>query len=230
MKKAYKTVLLDADNTLFDFDEAERQALESTLRARGVVPTEEIRARYLAINRPLWEALHRREVSQDWLVVERFRLLGKELGVRCDPAEWNREYLEALGTCPALLPGAEALLEALAPHCVLALATNGVAKVQRARLENSPITAFFQDIFISQEIGVAKPDKEFFTYILTALKADARDTVMIGDTLSSDIQGAINAGLDSIWYSRNKEKSELPTYRVTTLEEIPELVLRGGRA
>lgn len=229
MKKVYKTVLLDADNTLFDFDEAERQALDVTLRERGILPTEEIRARYLAINRPLWEALHRQELEQDWLVVERFRRLGEELGLRCDPAEWNREYLEALGACPALLPGARGLLEALAPHCVLALATNGVAKVQRARLANSPITPFFQGIFISQEIGAAKPDRGFFDHILAALGADRQDTVMIGDTLSSDIQGAINAGVDSIWYSRNHEKSDLPTYRVTTLEEIPELVLGGGR-
>lgn len=229
MKKSYKAVLLDADNTLFDFDEAERRALDTTLRHRGVSPTQAIRERYLAINRPLWEALHRREITQDWLSEERFRVLGRELGLEADPAEWNREYLEALGTCPALLPGAIELLEALAPRCVLALATNGVARVQRARLAASPIQDYFQGIFISQEMGAAKPDKEFFTPILEALKVDAREAVMVGDTLSSDIQGAINAGIDSIWYSRNGEKSDLPTYQVRTLEEIPGLVLGGER-
>lgn len=227
MSAPYKVVLLDADNTLFDFDEAERRALDKTLLDRGVTPTEEIRERYLAINRPLWERLHRREVSQEWLVVERFRVLGRELGVSADPEEWNREYLEALGTCPALLPGAVALLEALAPHCTLALATNGVTKVQHARLAASPITPFFQKIFISQEMGVGKPDRAFFEYILKRLGVEPQDTVMVGDTLSSDIQGAINAGLDSIWYSPHGGESDLPTYRARTLEEIPGLVLGG---
>lgn len=226
MSPKYRFVLLDADNTLFDFDETERRALDATLLDRGVRPTEEVRALYHAINRPLWEKLHRGEVAQDFIVVERFRLLAGELGLETDPAEWNRAYLDKLGDCNALIPGAVELLEALAPQCVLALATNGVTHVQKRRLAGSPIAPFFgKNIFISGEIGAAKPHREYFEKVLGALNAPCEETVMVGDTLASDIQGAINAGIDSIWYSPNGEESPLPTYTARTMDEIKKYVL-----
>lgn len=227
MKARYRVVLLDADNTLFDFDEAERRSLRHSLEARGGVYNGETLALYLSINRPLWEALHRGEVDQETLVVERFRRFGGELGLTCDPAEWNREYLAGLGDCAALLPGAEELLEVLKPHCRLALATNGVAEVQRRRLAQSPIAPYFEGVFISGEMGVRKPDRDFFDRILAEMKADRGETVMVGDTLSSDIQGAVNASIDSIWYSPEGGLSPLPTYRAESLERVAELILGG---
>lgn len=230
MKKGYRYILLDADNTLFDFDAAERQALRTTLARRGVDMTGELEGRYLAINRPLWEALHRGEVEQEWLVVERFRRFGASLGLESDPAEWNREYLERLGECGVLLPGAEDFLATLKEAGrVMVLATNGVPSVQRRRLAGSPATPYFSGVFISGEMGTAKPQAAFFETILTALPAPAEETVMVGDTLSSDIQGAINAGLDSIWYSPKGGESSLPTYTVRTYQEMLRVILEGGK-
>lgn len=224
MKQRYQTVLLDADNTLFDFNAAEEQALRRSMERRGLAFSRERLGRYTAINRELWDAFHRGQVEQEWLSVERFRRFGALLGWTGDPAAWDAEYLDFLGDCGALLPGALELLEALKPHCRLGLATNGLRAVQRKRLAGSPAAPYFDGVFISQEMGVGKPEAVYFQRILEALEARPETTLMVGDDLLSDIQGAINAGLDCVWYSPRGEDSPLPTYRVRELKEIKELV------
>ena len=221
----YKTVLLDADGTLLDFEATERQALRRTLENRGLTLDEGRLATYLGINRPLWDAMHRGEVSQEALMVERFARFAKELGLEADAEAWNEEYLGYLGDCGDVIPGAVELLAALKPHCTLVLATNGQQDAQRRRLAGNPITPYLDHVFISQEMGVAKPDKEYFDHILQALQADPATTVMVGDDLGSDIQGAINAGIDSIWYSREKERNPLPTYQADSLAQVAAIIL-----
>lgn len=223
----YDLVLLDADNTVFDFDAAEELALERTLRERGGRWEDDTLARYREINQPLWNAFHRGEVTQEWLTVERFRRFGAAYGVQADPEVWNREYLDRLGECSVLLPGALELLQALKPHVRLALATNGLTVVQKKRLRDCPATPYFERVFISQEMGVGKPDRAYFDRILEELGVPVHRVVMVGDSLLSDIQGAINAGIDNIWFTKNKEKSDLPTYTVERLEDIPAIVLGG---
>ena len=229
MKKRYETVLFDADNTLLDFNAAEEQALRRSMEARGLEFTPQRLEQYTAINRELWDAYHRGEVEQGWLKGERFRRFGAALGWSGDPEEWDRDYLDKLGDCGALLPGAVELLERLKPRCRLGLATNGLRAVQRKRLADNPITPYFDGIFISQEMGVGKPEKAYFEKVLAALGADRETTLMVGDDLLSDIQGAINAGLDCVWYSPSGAESPLPTYRVRRLEEVAGIVW-GGEA
>lgn len=221
----YKTVLLDADGTLLDFEATERQALRRTLENRGLTLDERLMETYLSINRPLWAAFHRGEVTQEALMVERFEIFAQRLGLQEDAAAWNDEYLRHLGDCGDVLPGAVELLERLKPHCALILATNGQQDAQRRRLAGNPITPYLDGVFISQEMGLAKPDRAYFDHILAALHADPATTVMVGDDLNSDIQGAINAGLDSIWYSRQEERNPLPTYQVNRLEQIADIIL-----
>ncbi len=225
MAKRYETVLIDADNTLLDFDAAEAQALRRTMERRGLPYTPENQALYISINRELWDAFHRGEVDQGWLKGERFRRFGRALGWSGDVQAWDREYLDALGDCGELLPGALELLARIKPHCRVGLATNGLKEVQRKRLAGNPIVDYLDGVFISQEMGVGKPHREYFEQVLAALDARAETAVMVGDDLISDIQGAINAGLDSIWYSRKGEESPLPTYRVTRLEDVAKIVL-----
>lgn len=225
MGKRYETVLFDADNTLMDFDAAEEQALRRTMEARGLNFSRERLERYASINRSLWDAFHRGEVEQDWLSAERFRRFGAELGCQADPEVWDREYLDALGDCGALKPGAVELLARLKPHCRIGLATNGLQMVQRRRLAGNPIAPYLDGVFISQEMGVGKPERAYFDQVLKALGARAETAVMVGDDLLSDIQGAINAGIDSIWYSPHGGESPLPTYRVERLEDVADIVL-----
>lgn len=227
MKPRYQTVLFDADNTLLDFNATEEQALRRSMEERGLDFTPQRLELYTAINRGLWDAYHRGEVEQGWLKTERFRRFGAELGWSGDPEEWDRDYLDKLGDCGALLPGALELLARLKPHCRLGLATNGLQKVQRKRLAGNPITPYFDGIFISQEMGVGKPEKAYFEKVLEALGADRATTLMVGDDLLSDIQGAINAGLDCVWYSPDGAESPLPTYRVRRLEEVIPIVCEG---
>lgn len=213
----YRWLLFDADNTLFDFDAAEEAALTRTLTQYGLSADEGTKGRYRAVNAALWAAFDRGEVDQETLVVERFaRFLAGE-GKPGDAAEWNRTYLDGLAQGNALLPGAEALCRALAGRYVLALATNGVPRVQRRRLEMSPLAPLFGErVYISGELGCRKPEWRYFEKVLAALGAEPRETLVIGDSLSSDIQGAANAGLDSVWLNlRGKASGAVrPTYEV----------------
>ena len=157
--RRYDIVLLDADNTLFDFNAAETQALDAVLAEFGWPRDEGTKQTYLEINRALWSAFDRGEAEEGFLTVERFRRLGERLGRRADPAEMNRRYLDRLGECSLLLPGAEALCRTLrAAGCRLALATNGVARVQHARLAGSPLVPYLERLFISGEMGTRKPE------------------------------------------------------------------------
>ncbi|MFG6373267.1 MAG: YjjG family noncanonical pyrimidine nucleotidase [Oscillospiraceae bacterium] len=221
----YKTVLLDADGTLLDFEATERQALRRSMETRGIPFDDGIMQAYLDINVPLWAAHYRGEISRETLMVKRFEDFGKAMGVTADPEDWNREYLRLLGDCGNVLPGAVELLAALKPQCTLVLATNGLADIQRRRLRDNPIAPYLDAIFISEEMGIGKPEKGYFEQVLAALGADPAQTVMLGDDLNSDIQGAVNAGLDSIWYSRAKERNPLPTYQIGRLEQAAEIIL-----
>lgn len=177
----YEVVLFDADHTLFDFDRAEREALRQTLEEAGLPADGETEARYLSINRALWNRLDRGEVRREWLVVERFAALLRALGRTGDAAALNRAYLDHLGEGSYLLPGAQALCRALAPRCTLAIVTNGVARAQRRRFEASPLNGLIPWLFISEELGASKPDSAFFAPVLRTLgNPDPRRVLMGG--------------------------------------------------
>ena len=229
-EQKYRWLLFDADNTLFDFDAAEEFAVTQTLLAYGLPADAETKGRYRAINVVLWAAFDRGEISQEELVVERFARFLKEMERAGDPAEWNDFYLHRLAEGSALLPGAEELCRKLASRYVLALATNGVPFVQHARLAAAPIGALFDGrVYISGELGCRKPERAFFDRALEDLgAAGAREgALVIGDSLSSDIQGARNAGLDSVWFNRKgarRAENIRPTYEAVSFDEIARLL------
>lgn len=230
--KRYDYVLFDADNTLFDFDRAEHQALALALEEFSIPCTPETEALYVSINSGLWAMLDRGEASREWLVVERFARLVKELGVEADPAALNRTYLDQLGQQPFLLPGAEEVCRALGAHCTLAILTNGVARAQRGRFERSPLAGLIPHLFISEEVGASKPSPDFFRPVLTALGiTDPRRALMVGDNLTTDIGGAAALGLDTAWYRpavpSQSPGTVTPTWTITRLEELIPLVLEG---
>lgn len=232
--RRYDIVLLDADNTLFDFNAAEAQALDAVLAEFGWPRDEETKRTYLEINHALWSAFDRGEAEESFLTVERFRRLGERLGRRADPAEMNRRYLDHLGECSLLLPGAEELCRTLrAAGCRLALATNGVARVQYARLVGSPLEPYLERLFISGEMGTRKPEPAFFHAALSAMGAeDMNRCVMVGDGLGSDVKGALAAGLDVIWFAPggSAAPAELkPTYTARSLEEIGRIICSTPR-
>ena len=200
----YDYLLFDADNTLFDFDQAEERALQATLEFFGYPLDSDTRELYRTINRVLWRRLDLGEISREALVVERFALFDRAMGGSRDAAALNRFYLDRLSEGAELLPGAEALCRSLAPRATLALVTNGVARAQRGRLARSALAGLFPYVFISEEVGWQKPQREFFSHVCSAMAIrDRRRAVVIGDNLVSDVQGGLQSGLDAVWFNPN---------------------------
>lgn len=201
MHKAYKSIFFDADDTLFDYPSAERAALLACLdEFRIPVEPRSLIAAYRRHNHDLWREFERNETSQAALRVERFRRLAAELAIPGLPLERvSAFYLDALAGQSQLLPGALELVRGLAKKFPLALITNGIAAVQNRRFAASPITAFFRSIVISEEVGIAKPDPRIFRPALEKLGVDAADVLFVGDSVSSDMAAARNAGMDFCW-------------------------------
>lgn len=222
-------LLFDADNTLFDFDRAEDAALRQVLAERGYPDDDATRGLYLSINRDLWARLDRGEVTQSFLVVERFAAFTRAMGRDDDPVAFNRDYLDRLAQGAFLLPGAEALCRTLAPHCTLAIITNGVARAQWGRFARSPLADVIPHLFISEEVGAAKPSPAFFEPVLRQLGVTRRERVLVvGDNLSTDIRGALDCGLPAAWYNPRGLPNTTPwtpQWTFSDYTQLEELVL-----
>lgn len=224
----YPYLLFDADNTLFDFDQAERNAHLLLCRAHGLAFSEEGYQLYHKCNADLWRDFDRGLCTKEYLLVERFRRYLAITGERADPEALNRDHLRALGEGAMLLPGAEELCRVLSRDHRLYLLTNAVASVQKARFANSAIAPYFQGVFISEEVGVGKPDPAYFDYVFHAVPGLARDNALvIGDSLTSDVQGANNAGLPCCWFNPKGQpwpQSLRIDYEIRALEELYAIV------
>lgn len=229
----YRWLLMDADNTLFDFNAAEEFALTRTLIRFGLSPTLELKTRYREINSALWLDYDKGKITQETLGPKRFQLLfetSEFSGQPGDPEQWSAFFLDSLADCPTLLPGAEKLCRRLSDRYILALTTNGVSQVQRKRLKSSPLAPFFGDrVFISGEMGCRKPEKAYFETVLSALGVvgpQRNKVLVIGDSLSSDIKGAFNSRLDSVWLHNPGVKAGImkPTFEVDSLAQLAQLL------
>lgn len=219
----YKYILLDADNTLYDFDLAEHDALHATMAEFGVSLSEEEHSVYHGINDNLWKMLERGETTREELKTRRFDEFAEYLGMkdRLNAEELAKGYVVNLAKQCQLIDGAEALCRELSKKYRLSLITNGLTNTQRSRISLSPLPKYFTDIFISEEMGCAKPSVEFFDCVRKTIGDDDLSAyLVIGDSLSSDIQGAVNFGCDSVWISRDGKSDPRPTYTVTELSEI----------
>lgn len=196
----FEFLFLDLDDTILDFQKAEYIALGKTFAALGLEPTEEVRARYSAINKAHWEMLERGELKREQVIVYRFRQLFDEFGIDADPQACQELYGHNLGIGHYFLPGAEAALEALYGKYRLFLASNGNLSVQTGRLRSANLYRFFEDIFISQEMGANKPAKEYFDRCFARIPdLDPAKAMIVGDSLTSDILGGNNAGIATCW-------------------------------
>lgn len=229
----YRWLLMDADNTLFDFNAAEEFSLTRTLVRFEVPPTPQVKAGYRAINSKLWADYDQGKISQEALGPKRFELLFKGMGYEGSPEEarqWSEFFLDCLSNCPTLIPGAEKLCRRLSDRYILSLTTNGVSRVQRNRLKSSPLARYFGErVFISGEMGCRKPEKAYFDAVLAALGVPGGQrskVLVIGDSLSSDIKGAFNARLDSVWLRNPGAKPGVmkPTFEVESLPQLAQLL------
>lgn len=224
----YEILFLDLDDTILDFHKAESIAIRKTFAALGIDPTDEVCARYSVINKRHWEMLERKELTREQVVVERFAATFRELGSDADPVLCAQLYEENLSIGHYFLPGAEEALERLAKKYRLFLASNGTAKVQAGRLKSANISHYFEGIFVSQEIGANKPALEYFTRCFSRIPDFSPEkTMMVGDSLTSDIQGGINAGIATCWVNPDHipaRQDILPDYEIESLAQLEALL------
>lgn len=220
-------LFLDLDDTILDFHKAERLAVSKTIRDFGVEPTEEILSRYHVINKAYWERLERGEITREEVLVNRFAVLFRELGKDVDPTACARAYEGNLSQGHYFLPGAEEAVKSLHEKYRLFLASNGTARVQQGRLTSAGLYPYFEKVFISQEIGFNKPSREYFDACFARIPGfEPGKAIMVGDSLTSDILGGINAGLTTVWVNPEGKPwgSIRPDYEIKALSQLEELL------
>ncbi len=228
MKKNYPWLWFDADGTLFDYQRAEATALKNTFEALRLPFEDSYLELYREINQGLWQALERQEVTQAVLRLRRFELLLDAIRLNTSIDQLSSVYLEQLAISAELMEGAYTVLETLHKTSRIAIVTNGLQSVQRGRLERSTIKPFVDELIISEEIGAAKPSPAYFE-IASARTGNPskRDILLIGDSLTSDIRGGVDYGIDTCWFNpaREPRPEELPIkYEIRHLHELLDVI------
>lgn len=228
----YKHLLLDADNTLFDFNLAEKTAFFAVFSALGLSVNEDVYARYHEINDELWRMLERKEVTRARLKDMRFEMLLDEMGV--DDAvlckKISHMYFEQLSQQRCLLEGAIDVCKILSQQFPLYIITNGSYEAQLSRFHGSGLEPYFRDVFISEKIGSEKPARNFFDHVMHAIgDNDPAHYLVVGDSLTSDIDGSINAGIDCVFLDHkgnHDTRGRDVTYMIEDIRDLPSLMVR----
>lgn len=229
----YTTLLFDLDNTLFDAATCETAAFEHALRAGGIADPERHEASYQEINRTLWAAVEGGELTPNQVQARRFADLVDQQRLRADPGLIADAFIVGMGAFGDLYPGARDVLQDLAAAATLGLVTNGLGEVQRARIERLELEPLFDTIVISGEVETAKPGTGIFDLAFEALGWPAKESsLMIGDSLSSDIAGGANYGIATCWYNPGRKRlppgSPQVDHPITALDQLPSLVETGA--
>lgn len=219
-----KYILIDLDDTVYDFQKAENLAIRKTLSGFGILPTDAVVKRYSEINKDCWRMLEDGTMTRDEILVERFRRLFSELSVDADSDRVRISYEENLSECAYFVDGALEMINSLRGKYTIAIASNGTARVQDKRIEKGNIAELFDYIFISERVGATKPSPLFFDSCLAAMGACNRDEVLIlGDSLSSDIKGGINAGIHTCHFRKSGGADENGIKAEYTISRLSEL-------
>lgn len=225
----YTYLLFDADDTLFDFPKASSRAFEKMCRTHDIPYTPEVYRLYHKINQELWDAFDRGELTKEFITLERYVRFLRAMELDRDPAACNRDYITGLGKGVYPLPHAEAVCRELKERGHrMYIVTNAVASVQRSRLRGSVFAELFEGAFISEEAGAAKPSKAYFDYVRRQLpEMTDENALVVGDSLSTDIQGANNAGLPCCWFNpsgKPRREGLRVDYEISDLRELLEIV------
>lgn len=226
--KKYEVLLFDVDGTLLDFNKAEEEGIEGLLNHFGIPATAENKYKYYITNKRYWEMLERGEITRERLLGQRFEEFFGEFGVQVNGDEVDALYRQCLNASAVLIDGAIELLESVKGKYPLYIVTNGVAETQYTRLAKSGLDKYFDGIFISEEAGSQKPQKAFFEYCFEKMgRRDVENMLIIGDSLTSDMRGGNNAGIDTMWYNPKGDENHTEVhldYIVTTLREMKDML------
>ncbi|MGM0125486.1 TIGR02254 family HAD hydrolase [Enterococcus sp. AZ194] len=220
----YSTLLFDVDDTLLDFQATEEKALKALFKQQGVKLTPERKASYKTLNHQLWREFEEGLRTRDEVTNQRFSLFFQQFGKIVDGLELEKNYREFLNQGHDLLGNSREIIADLSKKADLYIVTNGVSKTQYQRLGDARLTDYFKGIFVSEDTGYQKPMTEYFDYVFARIKNfDPQETLIIGDSLTSDIKGGQQSGIDQVWLQPEGAKEDLfiqPTYKIRRLEEI----------
>jgi 2-haloacid dehalogenase len=225
----YEIIIFDADETLFDFRKSEKYAFENTMLEFNMEYDEDYHLKiYSDINKIIWNEFEEGLISQEKLKTERFKRLSDKLNIHFDEIKFSESYLKHLSNASFLYDDSIPLIESLSEDYRLSIITNGLNDVQDNRIRKSIISNYFEDIIISEVVKVAKPDPKIFELALNNINhTDKSKVLMVGDSLTSDIQGGINFGIDTCWYNPNRILNKAgikPTYEISSLMELPKIL------
>lgn len=227
--KQYRNLLFDIDMTILNYQATEDAALDALFHELGIVVSPSLKASYKKYNLNRWKQYEKGEISWEVLNEHMFDLfLAKYCGVHLDGKMVTRHYLNYVCQGKETMPGAQAMLEKLAPRYQLLAVTNGQERVQWARIKNAHVAQYFDGVYISEAVNAQKPDPAIFRYVFDHQSGvNPKNSLMIGDSLSSDVQGGVNAGIDTLWLDWHHQKEPVqphPTYTVHNLAEITNLL------
>ncbi|EUJ25737.1 HAD-hydrolase yfnB [Listeria floridensis FSL S10-1187] len=224
----YQTLLFDVDDTLLDFKAAEDDALKRLFQSEKIDATPSLVSAYKVLNAGLWQDFERGIISRDEILNTRFARVFAEFGKKVDGVLMEARYREFLEDGHELIDGAKPLIETLYQKHDLYIVTNGVSKTQYRRLRDSGMDQYFQGIFVSEDTGYQKPMPEYFEYCFERIPGFALEkSLIIGDSLSSDIRGANLVGLDSCWFNPHgltNQSANNPTFEINNLSALAAIV------
>lgn len=225
----YNVILFDADETLFDFRKSESFAFRNTMLDFKMEYDENYHLKtFKEVNSVIWKEFEEGLITQEKLRAERFRRFAERLNTSFDAEEFSKFYSKHLASASYLYDESIGLIEELYKSYKLVIITNGLTDIQNSRIRKSVIGKYFEDIIISEEVQVAKPNPKIFELALNNIKhTDKGSVLMVGDSLSSDIQGGINFGIDTCWLNSNKMINNTglkPTYEISCLKELKDVL------
>jgi putative hydrolase of the HAD superfamily len=231
MKKYYKHLFFDLDNTLWDFRANSREAFQEIFLTHGLDRLVPDFGRFVAAfekyNEKLWIEYRRGRISKDILRTERIMLALSETGID-DPIlarKVGESYLKTVPTKTTLVPGVHDTLSYLKEKYSLYILTNGFVEVQMQKIRNSGIEPYFRRLFMAEMVGYQKPDHRFFEYAVKSVHAHKTESLMIGDDVEVDIQGAKNAGLDQVFFNPGRNKTAIePTWEIHSMAALKEIL------
>lgn len=226
--KEFQTILLDADGTLFDFDACEEEALKLTFHKYGYRLEETTRKLYGDINKDLWKQYERGEIDRNTIIYSRFKTLFEKIGIKNDGITFEDDYQELLGMQHYSIEDAPEVLAYLYGKYDLYIVTNGVTATQRRRFMESGVDKYMKKLFVSEETGYQKPMKEYFDYCFARIdNLDLARTMIIGDSLTSDIKGGNNAGITTCWFNSDNltnNTDAIVDFEIHNLKDLYEML------